>query len=74
MRVRLLHPFRIEGERQTKPGVDICYSVKTAHPLKVSGCSDLRAFVRTRDRTMALTGLMLELTGPGVRFADFQSQ
>src|ERR1700678_896166 len=62
-------PSRIEGisiEWPTKPeGIDIRYSVKTAQPLNISGrIVDLGAFVGTRGRAMALTGLMLELSGP----------
>ena len=72
-------PSRIEGisiEWPTKPdGVDIRYSVKTAQPLNISGrIVDLGAFVGTRGRAMALTGLMLELSGPDASLYQFSAE
>jgi hypothetical protein len=69
-------PSRIEGisiEWPTKPeGVDIRYSVKTAQPLNISGrIVDLGAFAGTRGRAMALTTLMLELSGPDALLYQF---
>jgi hypothetical protein len=69
-------PSRIEGisiEWPTKrEGIDIRYSVKTAQPLNVSGrIVDLGAFAGTRGRAMALTTLMLELSGPDVSLYQF---
>jgi hypothetical protein len=72
-------PSRIEGisiEWPTKPeGVDIRYSVKTAQPLNISGrIADLGAFAGTRGRAMALTGVMLELSGPDASLYQFSSE
>ena len=72
-------PSRIEGisiEWPTKPdGVDIRYSVKTAQPLNISGrIVDLGAFVGTRGRAMALTGLMFELSGPDAALYQFSAE
>ena len=69
-------PSRIEGiaiEWPTKPeGVDIRYSVKTAQPLNISGrIVDLGAFAGTRGRAMALTNLILELSGPDASLYQF---
>ena len=76
--VRPLHhasrAFRSNGQ-QSRTGVDIRYSVKTAQPLDISGRNlDLGAFAGTRGRAMALTGLMLELTGPDASLYRFSAE
>lgn len=68
-------PSRIEGiavEWPDKPdGVDVGYSVKTGQPMDISGrVMGLGAFAGTRGRAMALTGLMMQLSGANA--ADYQ--
>ena len=49
--------------------------MKTAQPLDISGRNvDLGAFAGTRGRAMALTGLMLELTGPDATLYRFSAE
>jgi len=61
-------PSRIEGISLAwgnKPsGLDIAYSVKAAQPLPISGrMVGLGTFAGTRGRALALTGMVLELSG-----------
>jgi hypothetical protein len=67
-------PSRIEGisiHWPSRPrGLDIRYAVKTAAQPGVAKTVDLDTFVGTRGRALPITGIVIELSGPGASAAQ----